>query len=217
MEELNRLGNPVLDQHPLSIARHQRRATVLEVVGQQDGRLLVPQIDDRDLTQRPVVILQMDSFVQDPGGAKGPGQGGQSDPAPGRGRTAEDLAQHAPGPATECQETNTPLVQPVQVGVGGQLRIEHQLGRVLPGLLAPELDESQDFVGLFDPGDSGMGIAEDTMASIASQERQDALLAATPSGDVVLFQGFRLGIGGDGVEIEVEGRTPWQAGSVNFG
>jgi hypothetical protein len=54
------------------------------------------------------------------------------------------------------------------------------------------------------------------MAGIASQKRQDALLATAPSGNVVLLQGFRLGIGGDGVEIEVEGRTPWQTGSMNF-
>jgi hypothetical protein len=33
----------------------------------------------------------------------------------------------------------------------------------------------------------------------------------------VLFQRFLLGIGGHRVEIEVEGRTPWQAGSMNLG
>src|ERR1017187_5607958 len=171
MEELNRLGDPVLDQHTLGIARHQRRATGLEVVGQQDGRLLVSQIDDRDLTQRAVIILQMDSFVQDSGGTEGPGQRGQSDPLPGRCRTAEDLAQYAPGPATECQETNTSPVQSVQVGVGGQLQIEHQLGRVLSDLLAPELDESQDFVGLFELGNSGVSVATRWPASRAKNVR----------------------------------------------
>jgi hypothetical protein len=97
------------------------------------------------------------------------------------------------------------------------MRIEHQLGRVLPRLLVPELDESQDFVGLLELGNPGVGVAEDTMVSISSQERQDAILAATPPGNVVFFQWFRLAISGDGVEIDVEGRTSWPAGSMNFG
>ena len=104
-------------------------------------------------------------------GAIAPGQRGQSDPLPGRCRTAEDLAQHAPGPATECQETNTSPVQSVQVGVGGQLQIEHQLGRVLSDLLAPELDESQDFVGLFELGNSGVSVATRWPASRAKNVR----------------------------------------------
>ena len=216
MEELNGLGDPVLDQHPLGIARHQRRIATLEVVGQQNGRFLVPQVDDRDLTQRPIVILQTNSFVQHPRGAKRSGQRGQGDPAPGRSRAAEDLAQHASRPAAKCQEMNLPLVQPTQIGVGGQLRIEHQLGRVLSSLLVPELDEPQNLVSLIDLRYTGMGVAKDTMAGITGQERQDAFLAATTSGDVVFFQRFFLGIGGNGVEIQVERGTPWQADSMNL-
>lgn len=108
---------------------------------------------------------------------------------------------------------NLPLVQPTQIGVGGQLRVEHQFGWVLSSLLVPESDEPLNLVALISPGDAGMGVAQDTVAGITGQERQDPLLAAATSGDVVLFQRFLLGIGGHRVEIEVEGRTPWQAGS----
>ena len=111
---------------------------------------------------------------------------------------------------------DVPLVQPIQVGVGGQLRVEHQLGRMLPGLLVPELDEPQDLVGLLGLGYAGVGVAEDAVAGIAGQEGQDALLAAAASGDVVLLQRFFLGIGGDGVEIQVERRASWQAGPMDL-
>ena len=111
---------------------------------------------------------------------------------------------------------NLLLVQPTQIGVGGQLRIEHQLGRVLSSLLVPELDEPQNLVSLIDLRYTGMGVAKDTMTGITGQERQDAFLAATTSGDVVFFQRFFLGIGGNGVEIQVERGTPWQADSMNL-
>jgi len=96
------------------------------------------------------------------------------------------------------------------------LRVEHQLGWVLSSLLVPELDETLNLIGSIGLGYACMGVAEDTVAGIAGQEGQNALLAAAPSGDVMLFQRFFLGIGGDSVEIQVERRTPWQAGSMNL-
>ena len=95
---------------------------------------------------------------------------------------------------------DVPLVQPTQISVGGQLRVEHQLGWVLSSLLVPELDETLNLIGSIGLGYACMGVAEDTVAGIAGQEGQNALLAAAPSGDVMLFQRFFLGIGGDSVE-----------------
>ena len=80
------------------------------------------------------------------------------------------------------------------------MRVEHQLGRILPGLLVPELDEPPDLVSLVGLGYSGMGVAEDAMAGITGQERQDALLAPASPRDGVLLQRFLLGIGRDGVD-----------------
>jgi hypothetical protein len=111
---------------------------------------------------------------------------------------------------------DVPLVQPTQIGVGRQLRVEHQLDRILSRLLVPELDKPQNLVGLIGLGYTGMGVAEDTVDGIAGQEGQNALLAAAPSGDVMLFQRFFLGIGGNSMEIQVERRTPWQACSMNL-
>ena len=127
MEELDRLGDPVLDQHPLRVAGHQRRAVAPEVVRQQDRRLLVPQLDDRDLAQLPLVTLQPDPLVQHLGRAVGPRQAVQGDPPPGRGRAAPDRPQHAARAAPQGHEPDPAPVQSVEVGVGRQLRVEHQL------------------------------------------------------------------------------------------
>ena len=86
----------------------------------------------------------------------------------------------------------------------------------LPGPLLPELHEPQDLVGLLRLGDAGMGIAEDALGGIAGEEDQDALLAAAAAGDVVLLQRLFLGIGRDGVEVEIERTAPWQAGPMHL-
>ena len=85
-----------------------------------------------------------------------------------------------------------------------QLRVEHQLGRDAPSPLLPERHEFQDLVGLLCLGDARMGVAEHTLGGVAGEEDQDTLLAATATGDVVFLQGLFLGIGRDGVEIEIE-------------
>jgi hypothetical protein len=98
------------------------------------------------------------------------------------------------------------LVQPVQVGVGGQLGVEHQLNGKGARLLVPEIDEAEDFVCLLGLGDASVGIAENALGGITGQEGQNAFLAAAAPRDMVFLQRFLLGI-----EIEVERGPPWQA------
>ena len=65
-------------------------------------------------------------------------------------------------------------------------------------------------------GDAGVGVAEDALGGIAGQEDQDALLAAAAAGDVVLLQRLFLGIGRDGVEVEIERSAARQAGPMHL-
>ena len=211
VEELDRLGDPVLDQHPLRVAGHQRRALALEVIRQQDRRLLVAQVDDRDLAQLPLVVLQPDPLIQDPGGAEAPRQAVQGDPPPRRGGAAPDRPQHGARATPQGHEADPTLIQAVEVGMRRQLRVEHQLGGDAPGPLLPERHELQDLVGLLRLGDAGIGIAEHALGGIAGEEDQDALLAAAPAGDVVLLQGLLLAVGRDGMEVEIERTAARQA------
>ena len=78
----------------MGVAGHQRRATQFQLIGQQDGGFLMAQLRDGDLAQEAFVTFELDAFIQDLGSAEGAGQRGQRDPLPGRGRLAEDLAEH---------------------------------------------------------------------------------------------------------------------------
>ena len=49
VKELHGLGDAVFDQHALRVARHQRRAAAMLVVGQEDRRFLMTEIDHGDL------------------------------------------------------------------------------------------------------------------------------------------------------------------------
>ena len=174
------------------------------------------EIDHRDLAHLAVVTGQRNAFVQDPGGAVGAGQGGQGDTPPGRGGQAPDAAQHAARAASEGDEANAALVQPVEVFVSGQLRIEDQLDGRTAGAFLPEVDEPQDLVGLLVFGDTGVGVAQDAGGGIAGQEDQDALLRTTAAGNIVFFQRFFLSVGGDGVEVEIERLAARQAGPMHL-
>ena len=59
VEELDRLGDTVLDEHAVSVAGEQRRTTGAQMVGQKNGRFLVAQLGDRDLAQGAFVVGEL--------------------------------------------------------------------------------------------------------------------------------------------------------------
>jgi len=216
VEELDCLGDAVLDQHALGIAGHQRHATGAGIVGQQESRFLMAQVDDADLPQRAGISWQGDTLVEDAWRTEGAGQRRQGDAAPRRRRQAPDVAQQRSGAAAQRQEKNVALVQLVEELVGGQLRIEDQLcGRVAAALL-PEIGEADDLGCLFGLGNAGMGVAHDAGGGVTDQEDLHALLTAAAAGNIVFFQRFLSGVGGYGMEVEIERIAAWQAGPVDF-
>ena len=127
------------------------------------------------------------------------------------------IARSRPRRATpQGHEPDPAPVQAIEMGVRRQLRIEHQLLGRAPRPALPEVHELQDLVGLLRLGDARVGIAEDPLGGIAGEEDQDALLAATAAGDVVLLQRLLLSVGRDGVEIEVERPAPRQADAMHL-
>jgi hypothetical protein len=85
------------------------------------------------------------------------------------------------------------------------LRVEDQFGGRLARAGLPELDEAEDLVGLLGLGQTGVAVAQDPLGGIVGQEDEDALLPAAAAGNVVFFEGFLLGVGWDGVEIQIKG------------
>ena len=51
MEEAHRIGQRVLDEHALSVAGEQLGGAALAIVGEQDRRILVTQVEDKELPE----------------------------------------------------------------------------------------------------------------------------------------------------------------------
>ena len=66
-----------------------------------------------------------------------------------------------------------PLVDPRQLGVGGELGVEVEPLRVVPSDAVPELDEAHQLAGLVRAGQVGIGIAQDPALRLMGEERQD--------------------------------------------
>src|SRR5436305_44954 len=162
------------------------------------------QLGDGDLANQSFIIAQDDALIQYLGSAEGAGKARQGDSPPSRGGLTPDLAEHFFGAAPQSDERDVLAIEFVQMGIGGQARVKNQFRRQPTGASLPELHKTQNLIGLFGLGQSGVGVAEHSLGGIASQEDQDAFLAAAAAGNIVFFQGFLLGVGGNGVEIQVE-------------
>ena len=95
--------------------------------------------------------------------------------------------------------------------VGGQLRVEDKFPGERAGVLVPESNKAEDLSGLLRLGDSRIRVAENPRLGIPGEEDQNALLAPAPAGDVMFFERFLLGIGGNGVKVKIDRRTPFEA------
>ena len=65
VKEVDPIRDPILDDHPLSVPLNQPGSRRRQLVGQQEGRLLMTQVGDRHLAQRAVIISQSDPAIED--------------------------------------------------------------------------------------------------------------------------------------------------------
>ena len=149
--------------------------------------------------------------VQDARGLVRPRGALQFDPPPGRRRCPGDRVEELRDPSPQRDELDPHPVQLVEVGVGRQLGVEDQFLGQPAGPLLPELDEAEDLVVLLVLAQLAVGIAEDAGVGVLGQERQHPLLPPAPLGDIVLLDQGIVAVEGDGVEVEVERRPPFQA------
>ena len=86
VEEIDPVLDVILDEHPLSVPTDEVGSGSAELVGQEQGRFLVPQLGDSQLTERAVVVVQGDPLIQDARGLVCPRAALQFDPSPSRRR-----------------------------------------------------------------------------------------------------------------------------------
>lgn len=103
------------------------------------------------------------------------------------------------------------LVENVQVGVGGELRVKDQLLGEVTSALLPKFDEAKDFIVLHILTQIGIGVAEDALFTILCEEGQHTLLGSATLGNVVFLDQVALAMKRDCVEIQIKGDAPLQA------
>lgn len=202
MEEANGVGDGVLHKHALGIACDEFHEGS-GIVGQEDSRLVVPQILDVKLSEE--LAMDEDFLFVDPGCLEFACRHVQGDPAPGGGRQLGDLFEHGRRPSSKGDEGNAHLVQSCQVFQGGQAGIEDQMGGEFAVGFFPESDEAKNLLGFFPLSDIGVGIAESASVGIVGEKNQDAGLSPASSRDIVALYYRVLPIVGDGMEIQVKG------------
>ena len=83
------------------------------------------------------------------------------------------------------------LTWALQHGVGGQLRIEHQMRWWFATGSFPEIDELRDFLSGPVLANGGVGVAEYPRIVVLGQKRQDGLFASAAFRDVVFVSSPR--------------------------
>ena len=203
VEEVDRLGDGVLDDHAAGVAVDEVGGLGVELVGEQQGGLVVAELADGDLADRIGVVAQADALVEGERVAVLAADVGEGEALPGVG--GEQCLDELGGAAAQGEEADAEGVQLGEDGVGGEAGVEDELAGELAGALAEGLGEAQDGLVLVGLADGGVGEAEDVLVGVAGEEGEDAALAAGALGDEVLLEEGLVAVVGDGMEVEVEG------------
>jgi len=208
VEEVDAVRDSVLDDHPLGISTDELGRRSAELVGDQQGGLLMAQVGDRQLSKRPIVVLERDPLIEDARRSVLPRDVVEFDPAPCGERNLMDCMEHLRRASSQRDEVDVHLIQLVEIGVCGQLGVEDQLLRQVARSLLPEFHEPQDLVALLVLSDLSMGVAEDSDVGVLRDEGEHALLTTTPLRDVVLLDESVVSVIWNRVEVEIEGDPP---------
>jgi len=128
------------------------------LVGEQDRGFIVAQILNEQLAEG--AAGQRNLLIEDAGSFEFAGGDVEFDGAPSRTRQQHDLFHQLGRPSAESDKGNPHLVQPCQVGVGGEAGIEDQMAGQLSVGALPERDEVEDLLGFFAFTQIGIGVTE---------------------------------------------------------
>ena len=95
-----------------------------------------------DLAQRPGIVAEGDGLVQDAGRAVFARHAAQFNAAPGREGEPIDFLQHVVGAPAQGYESDAPLVEAMEIGMGGESGIKNQFLGPFSRALFPELGEA---------------------------------------------------------------------------
>ena len=119
--------------------------------------------------------------------------------------------EHLGGTSPEGNEVNTSLVELVEVGIRGELRVKNEFVWYLTGTLLPIGDELEHLVIVLGFLQLSIGVAQHPGVSIVRQKGQHALVAAAAFGNVMLLYQSILAVEWNGMEVEIAGDPLLQA------
>ena len=204
VEHVDGLGDGVLDDHAPGIAVDQSGRRFLFLVGDQQGRLLMAEVGDRDLAHGARIAGKGDGALEDARVPVGPADIVEGDPFPFSAGGGLNGVHDPGGAAPERDEVNAVVVEPGEVGIGGQRGVEDQFAGPVAGVLLPVFGEAQDLVALGGLPDRGVDMAEQAGLVVADDEGEDPLLAPRPLRDVVFLGQRVIAVIGNGMKVEIE-------------
>ena len=205
MEEAYGIGERIFDQHALGIASDEVAGAGMPVVGDKDSGFIVAEILDEQLSVG--AFAKADLLLEDLGCAIFATGQVERDGAPRRCCQLIDFGQQAFGAPAQRHKGDPGGIQPVEPFVSREFGIEYEVLRHFAMLTLPELDETEDFLGLLTLANVGVRVAEHLTVGVLGEEREDAGLTATAPRQIVGFDHRVFAEIGHGVEIEVD-RTP---------
>src|SRR6266849_8778802 len=147
----------------------------------------MPEIENRELADLPLVIFQADALVENPWRLIDAGDALEFNPPPRRRGGSIDRVDELLGSAAQRHKLNPALIEATEIRIRREPGIENEFLRIMPGPLLPEVDEPQHFIDLRVFPHLGVGVAEHAGAGIPREKRQDPLLAPGALGHIVFF------------------------------
>ena len=93
VKKIDAVLDAVFDEHALGVAADELHGRTFELIGDQQRRILVTEIGDDELTQRAVIVRQVNDLIQDSRRAIRSARCLQLDASPGGKRLLGDLLQ----------------------------------------------------------------------------------------------------------------------------
>jgi hypothetical protein len=162
----------------LGIATDELGRGRFQLVGQKQSWFLMAKIGNGKLLDRLLVVWEGDLPIQDFRCAIITGEGLKLYAPPSGDGLVSDFLEKVLGPSAQGDESDAHLVESVEVGIDGKLRIEYQFtfSEKSSVTFFPEFNKTKNLIVLVGFSNLGISASKQPLIGILSQESDDTLL-----------------------------------------
>jgi len=202
VEKLDGLGDDVFHTPPSGVVANQQLRWSVEVIGDQEGGLLMAVAPNDHLAQITLVVRQRDKRFMDQRIGILPFGVGNMDALPGLKRLSP--IQHVFSPTSEGDKPYPLLIERRELEIGGKLGVKHKGGLDPPLDLFPEGEKAHHLIIGFLALDVSGCIKDQLGCSILGKKSQGPFHSFVPGAGPVLIQhGFFPKVR-DGVKVQID-------------